>query len=72
MDDKGKIVKREQLATSRQEVRRSLGRYRQPLKAVLEASYSWGPMYDWLDEITDEVIRERSEPLLKPGSRPTR
>lgn len=61
MDDKGKILKRQQVATSRQEVRRSLGRYRQPLKAVLEASYSWGPIYDWLDEVADEVI------LAHPG-----
>jgi transposase len=26
------------------------------MKAVLEASYSWGPMYDWLDELVDDVV----------------
>jgi transposase len=26
------------------------------MKAVVEASYSWGPMYDWLDEVADDVI----------------
>jgi transposase len=26
------------------------------MKAVVEASYTWGPMYDWLDELVDEVI----------------
>jgi transposase len=31
------------------------------MKAVLEASYSWGPMYDWLDELADDVI------LAHPG-----
>jgi transposase len=61
MDEKGKILKREQIASCRQDVRRSLGRYRQPIKAVVEASYSWGPIYDWLDEVADDVI------LAHPG-----
>jgi transposase len=26
------------------------------MKAVLEASYCWGPMFDWLDELADEVV----------------
>ena len=26
------------------------------VEAVLEASYSWGPMYDWLDELSEEVV----------------
>jgi transposase len=26
------------------------------MKAVLEASYGWGPMYDWLDEVAEEVV----------------
>ena len=38
MDEKGKILKREQISTSQKDVRRSLGRYRQPVKAVVEAS----------------------------------
>jgi len=61
MDEKGKILKREQISSSRKDVRRSLGRYRQPVKAVVEASRSWGPIYDWLDEVTDNVI------LAHPG-----
>jgi transposase len=56
MDEKGKILKREQISTSRKNVRRSLGRYRQPVKAVVEASRSWGPIYDWLDEVSDDVL----------------
>ena len=56
MDEKGKILKREQINTCREDVQRSLGRYRQPVKAVVEASCSWGPLYDWLDEIADDVI----------------
>ena len=61
MDEKGKIVKREQINTSRKDVQKSLGRYRQPVKAVVEASRSWGPIYDWLDEVADDVI------LAHPG-----
>lgn len=61
MDEKGKILKREQITSCRQDVRRSLGRYRQPMRAVVEASYSWGPIYDWLDEVTGDVI------LAHPG-----
>ena len=61
MDEKGKIVKREQINSCRQDIRRSLGRYRQPVKAVVEASRSWGPIYDWLDEVADDVI------LAHPG-----
>ena len=30
--------------------------YDEPFKAVLEASYSWGPMYDWLDDMSEEVL----------------
>lgn len=55
MDEKGKVLKRQSIATCRAEVRAALGRYRQPLKAVVEARYNWGPLYDWLDEVTDEV-----------------
>ena len=61
MDEKGKILKREQINSSRQDVRKSLGRYRRPIRAVVEASRSWGPIYDWLDEVTDDVI------LAHPG-----
>jgi len=42
MDEKGKILKREQINSCRKDVRRSLGRYRQSVKAVVEASRSWG------------------------------
>ena len=56
MDEKGKIVKREQINSCRQDIRRSLGRYRRPVRVVVEASRSWGPIYDWLDEVADGVI----------------
>jgi transposase len=61
MDEAGRVVKRERVSSSLEGIRAALGRYRQPLKAVLEASYSWGPMYDWLDEVAEEVV------LAHPG-----
>lgn len=61
MDEKGKVLKRQSIATCRAEVQAALGRYRQPLKAVVEASYNWGPLYDWLEEVADEVV------LAHPG-----
>ncbi len=56
MDETGKVVKRKRVANSREGLYEVLGRYRQPMKAVLEASYSWGLIYDWLDELTDKVV----------------
>lgn len=56
MDEAGKVLKRKQVPSSPAGLRQALGRYQEPMKAVLEASYSWGPMYDWLDELVDEVV----------------
>jgi transposase len=56
MDDKGGILTRARVATCREGVRRVLGRYEGPMRAVVEASRSWGPMYDWLDEVTGDVL----------------
>jgi transposase len=56
MDQKGKILKKKEITSSRDAVQENLGCFRQPVKAVVEASYSWAPMYDWLDEVADDVI----------------
>ena len=56
MDASGKILQRKRIASSPIAVRQALLSYDEPLKAVLEASYAWAPMYDWLDEVADEVI----------------
>jgi transposase len=61
MDESGKVIKRKSIETSRAGVREALGRFRQPMKAVVEASYCWGPIYDWLDEVADDVV------LAHPG-----
>ncbi len=56
MDEAGKIVKRKRVPSSREGLHEALKGYTQPLKAVLEASYNWGPLYDWLEEIAEEVV----------------
>ena len=43
MDERGRVVKRQRVASSPAGIRAALGRYRQPLKAVLEARHCWGP-----------------------------
>ncbi len=56
MDATGKILKRTRVPSSAAGLRAALDEYQEPMKAVLEASYSWGPVYDWLDEIVDDVV----------------
>lgn len=56
MDESGKIVKRTRVKSTREGVNQALGRYRQPIKSVVEACYNWGPMYDWLEELSEEVV----------------
>lgn len=52
----GVVLKRKQVPSSLEGLRHVLAPYSEPVKAVLEASYSWGPIYDWLDELVDEVV----------------
>ena len=56
MDAGGKILKRQRILSSPEQFRQSLAEFSEPMKAVLEASYCWGPMYDWLDDLTEEVV----------------
>lgn len=56
MDEGGVILKQKRVNSTREDIQEVLGRYRRPMKAVLEASYSWGPMYDWLEEVAEEVM----------------
>ncbi len=56
MDQGGTVLKSVDIPSSRSGVAGALGRYKRPIKAVLEASYAWEPMHDWLDEFADEVV----------------
>ncbi len=56
MDAAGTVLQRKRVPSSPSGVYEMLGGYHEPMKAVLEASYSWGPMYDWLSEMTEKVV----------------
>lgn len=56
MDDAGKILTRKRVASSPEGLRTVFANWREPIKAVMEATYNWGPVYDWLAEMTDEVL----------------
>ena len=56
MDAAGTILKRQRIPSSSEGFGAALSEYREPMKAVLEASYNWGPIYDWLDELVDDVV----------------
>lgn len=56
VDATGKILKRKRILSCEAAVRQALEGYQEPLKAVVEASYSWAPMYDWLGQVADEVV----------------
>jgi transposase len=55
MDETGKVLRRRRVASSPAGIREALAHCHGPPKAVLAASCSWGPTYDWLAEIADEV-----------------
>lgn len=56
MDERGKVLQRKRVPSTRQGVHEVLQQFNEPMKAVLEASYNWGPLYDWLAEMADEVV----------------
>ena len=57
MDETGKVLQRRRAASSREGMLEALGTQRgEPMKAVLEAGYGWGPLYDWIGEVADEVL----------------
>ncbi len=75
MDEAGVVIKRTQVASSRAGIHGALGQYRRPVKSVVEASYNWGPLYDWLEEVSEEVVLAHPAkygPLPKRASRPTK
>ena len=72
VNDTGKVLTRRRVPSSSDELRRLFANYHEPIKAVVEATYNWGPVYDWLDEIADDVVlahRRRSGPLPRRASR---
>src|SRR5215210_7831547 len=57
MDQTGTVLERRRAASSREGMLEALGRHQgEPMKAVLEAGYGWGPIYDWIGEVAEEVL----------------
>lgn len=57
VDELGEILDRRRVASTRAALVGALeGNGGEPIKAVLEAGYGWGPIYDWLGEVADEVV----------------
>ena len=56
VDESGRVLDRKHVASSRMAIVEALGGYDQPLSVVHEASYCWGPMHDWLEEVADQVV----------------
>jgi hypothetical protein len=50
MNEAGVILQRKSVHSTSEGFKAALAGFNEPFKAVLEASYSWGPMYDWLDD----------------------
>jgi transposase len=55
VDERGKVVKQAQIANSKEALAAVLDGMAQSASAVLEAGRNWPVMYDWLDELVDEV-----------------
>lgn len=53
-DEQGRREQKGMVNNTREEFQKFLGPYR-PGKAVLEATRNWGLVYDWLEEILDDV-----------------
>ncbi len=56
MTEAGVILRRKGVHNTREGYKEALAGLDRPFKAVLEESYSWGPMYDWLDDLSEEVL----------------
>jgi transposase len=56
MNGAGVVLSRKRVRSQREDIQAALSGYQELLKAVIEASYCWGPIYDWLEEVSDEVL----------------
>jgi len=55
MDERGKVVKEGQVANTQEALAAFLDGRAEGASAVLEAGRNWPVMYDWLEELVDEV-----------------
>ncbi|CUX56633.1 conserved hypothetical protein [Agrobacterium deltaense RV3] len=68
-DSREKTLRSGRVKNDRQSLGSVLARYRENSHAVMEAIRNWLVMYDWLDDICDDVVLAHS---LKPRRSPTR
>lgn len=55
MDERGKVVREAQIANTQEALAALLGGRDEEASAVLEAGRNWPVMYDWLEELVEEV-----------------
>jgi len=55
VDERGKVVKEGQIANSQQALAAFLEQTAEPASAVVEAGRNWPVMYDWLEQLVEEV-----------------
>lgn len=55
-DSAGNVLKRKNIPSSKTAVAGILSQFEEEMKVVLEAGYNWGRMYDWLNELAEEVV----------------
>jgi hypothetical protein len=55
-DSSGKTLRSGRVKNDRQSLGGFLERYRENSHAVVEATRNWMAMYDWLDDICDDVV----------------
>jgi transposase len=73
-DDQGQVKQRGLVSNDKEELGEFLRPYRSG-KAALEATRNWGLIYDWLEEMLDEVVLAhplKTRQLLRLRSRRTR
>ncbi|MFW6189257.1 MAG: IS110 family transposase [Planctomycetota bacterium] len=56
MDESGKVIRRRSIPSTREAIHRQLDGNGESVKAVMEATRGWGPIYDWLEEVCQEVL----------------
>jgi len=55
LDQEGKCLKEGKVVNKKESLKSFIGKYSEGSEAVVEATWNWAVMYDWLEEIVDKV-----------------
>lgn len=55
-DEKGKVLRSGQIMNTKQDVKKFLAPFKSDSSAVLESCRNWCVMYEWLEDIVDDVV----------------